>query len=303
MNIVLTGCDGQLGQALRCVLPALGRLTALDRQACDLADASGLRNCLERLTPEVIVNAAAYTQVDRAETERAAAQAVNARAPGILGEVAARLGALVVHYSTDYVFDGTTSRPYRETDAPNPINVYGASKLAGERALTASGARCLILRTAWVFGARGGNFVRTILRLAAERETLRVVCDQFGTPTSSAFLAEATRKILLCYQQRPDAFPFGLYHLTAAGRTNWHDYAAHIITAARRAGMPLALAQDGQVPIPSQEYPCPAARPPNSQQDSRLATQTFALAPPPWQEDLEQVLKTVLRTAPDADGA
>ncbi|MDR3351818.1 MAG: dTDP-4-dehydrorhamnose reductase [Zoogloeaceae bacterium] len=294
-HIVLTGCNGQLGRALQQAFSAQHwRLTALDRHACDLAEAATLRACLAALQPDIILNAAAYTQVDLAETETETAHAVNAHAPGIIGEVAARLGALVVHYSTDYVFDGALARPYRETDAPNPLNVYGKSKLAGEHALRASGAHGLILRTSWVFGTQGENFIRAMLRLAAERETLSIVRDQFGAPTSTAFLAETTRQLLCRYRQAPEDFPHGLYHLTAAGRTNWHEYAGHVIAAARRAGMPLRLAADGLKAIPSRDFPRPAARPANSQLDCGLATKTFDITPPFWQEDVDQALAEIL---------
>ncbi|MDR3322986.1 MAG: dTDP-4-dehydrorhamnose reductase [Zoogloeaceae bacterium] len=300
--ILLTGCQGQLGFELQRSLALFGPLVALDRQTGDLADPAALVRQIAELRPRILVNAAAYTAVDKAESDAATAYAINAEAPGALGEAAAKVGALVVHYSTDYVFDGQSERPYREDDAPNPVSVYGASKLAGERALQASGAAHLIFRTSWVFGAHGGNFLKTMLRLAAEREALKVVNDQFGAPTSAALLADATALILARYfvggrYQRttePDAFPSGLYHLTAAGATSWHDYAAYIVAAARRAGKPLKLTPDGLTPIPGVKYPTPAQRPANSRLDCGRAEQAFGLVLPPWEQGVEYVLRQIL---------
>ncbi|GHT96940.1 NAD(P)-dependent oxidoreductase [Betaproteobacteria bacterium] len=296
--ILLTGCNGQLGFELQTALTALGLpILALNHQTCDLSDHAALRRLLAEHRPSIIVNAAAYTAVDRAETEPELANAVNALAPGILGEAAAAIGALVVHYSTDYVFDGQSAEPYRESDAPNPLNVYGHSKLAGERALQASGAKHLIFRTSWVFGAHGNNFAKTMLRLAAERETLNVVADQYGAPTSAALLAEVTAQILREYLSS-ETFPFGLYHLTASGATNWHAYAAHVIAAARdfygNARPSLKLAADGLNAITASAYPLPAARPANSRLDCSLLQRRFGLRLPPWQEGVDRVLQQIL---------
>ncbi|MDR2364609.1 MAG: dTDP-4-dehydrorhamnose reductase [Zoogloeaceae bacterium] len=296
--ILLTGCNGQLGFELRRALAALGTVAALDRRACDLAaDAAALRRRLDDLIaeyrPAVIVNAAACTAVDRAETEPELARAVNARAPGVLGEAAARVGALVVHYSTDYVFDGLASGAYREEDAPNPCNVYGESKLAGERALLASGARCLIFRTSWVIGAHGENFARTILRLAEERTRLDVVADQYGAPTAAALIAETTRLALQRREEAPEGFPLGLYHLTAAGATNWRDYAAFILAEARRAGRVLKLTEAGLRAIPARDYPLPAARPANSRLDSSRLQHALGLRLPHWRQGVRQTLRQI----------
>ena len=222
------------------------------------------------LAPDVIVNPAAYTAVDKAETEQALAYAVNAKAPGILGEEAARTGALVIHYSTDYVFDGASGGFYQEDDIPNPQSVYGASKLAGEQALQASGARHVIFRTSWVVGAHGANFAKTMLRLASERDQLSVVADQFGAPTSAALLADVTAH-LVREAMRPgsDTFPEGVYHLVANGVTNWHEYASYVIEKARSAGKAIRVEQDAIRPITTAEYPTPAKLPLNS----RLSTQ------------------------------
>ncbi|MDR1889850.1 MAG: dTDP-4-dehydrorhamnose reductase [Zoogloeaceae bacterium] len=295
--VLLLGCNGQLGFELRRALAPLWPVVALDHHACDLADPVALRCRMDALLaehrPAIIVNAAAYTAVDRAETEPERAHAINALAPGVLGEAAARSGALVVHYSTDYVFDGQLARAYKESDAPNPLNVYGNSKLAGERALRASGAKHLIFRTSWVFGAHGDNFAKTMLWLAAERESLNVVSDQYGAPTPAALLADVSAQILARYR-RAENFPFGLYHLTATGETNWHDYAACVIAIARRAGYPLRLAADGLKAIPASDYPRTAARPANSRLDCGLIQRTFGLQLPPWEEGVERVLRQIL---------
>ncbi|MDR3054910.1 MAG: dTDP-4-dehydrorhamnose reductase [Zoogloeaceae bacterium] len=292
--ILLLGCNGQLGFELQRALAPLGQVIALDHHACDLSDPAALRRQITEHRPGIIVNAAAYTAVDRAESEPEMANAVNALAPGVLGEAAARAGALIVHYSTDYVFDGQSAEPYQESDAPNPLNVYGQSKLAGEQALRASGAKHLIFRTSWVFGAHGNNFVKTMLRLATERETLNVVADQYGAPTSAALLAEVTAQILTQYRPA-EQFPFGLYHLTASGATNWHAYAARVIAAARGAGRPLKLAADGLNAIPASAYPLPAARPANSRLDCSLLQRAFGLQLPSWQAGVDRVLQEILR--------
>ncbi|WP_303787203.1 dTDP-4-dehydrorhamnose reductase [Azovibrio restrictus] len=294
--ILLTGVTGQVGFELQRALAPLGPVAALDRQSCDLGNGEALLQKVRELRPAIIVNPAAYTAVDRAESEPDLAMAINAVAPGLLGQAAAELGALVVHYSTDYVFDGGGTRPYVETDQPKPLSVYGRSKLAGELALQASGARHLILRTSWVFGAFGGNFAKTMLRLAAEREQLKVVADQFGAPTSAALIADVTAQILGQYLRcgSPEGFPLGLYHLAAAGETNWHEYAATVIAAARRAGRPLKLAADGLLPIPGRDYPTPAPRPANSRLDTRRLRETFGLELPDWRQGLDHVLQLIL---------
>lgn len=294
--ILLTGVTGQVGFELQRALAPLGPVLALDRQACDLADGTALLHKVRQLRPVIIVNPAAYTAVDKAEAEPDLAMAINAVAPGLLGQAAAEVGALVVHYSTDYVFDGSGTRPYMETDRPHPLSVYGRSKLAGEQALQASGARHLILRTSWVFGAFGDNFAKTMLRLAAEREQLKVVADQFGAPTSAALIADVTAQILGQFLRcgSPDGFPLGLYHLAAGGETCWHEYAATVIAAARRAGRPLKLAEDGLRPIPGRDYPTPAPRPANSRLDTRRLRETFGLELPDWRQGLDHVLQLIL---------
>ena len=295
MRILLTGRNGQVGFELQRALAPLGTVIAVERTECDLESETSLRNAIRKAEPDIIVNPAAYTAVDRAESEVARAHAVNAVAPGIIGTEAARRGALVVHYSTDYVFDGIASGWYDEEDAVSPQGVYGQSKLAGEKSLAASGARHLIFRTSWVFGAHGANFAKTMLRLAAERDELKIVADQIGAPTSAALIADVTahaiRKIQIDHNGPQD----GVYHLAAGGETNWHAYARHVIETARRAGMPIQVAADAILPIATAEYPTPARRPPNSRLDTAKLQKTFGLTLPHWQLGLDYVLQQIIR--------
>jgi dTDP-4-dehydrorhamnose reductase len=232
--------------------------------------------------------------VDKAESDQQTAFAVNAQAPGVLGEEAARLGALVVHYSTDYVFDGAKDGSYTEADQPDPQSVYGSTKYAGERALAAANPRHLILRTSWVVGAHGGNFAKTMLRLAAERERLSVVADQFGAPTSAALLADLTAQLVRQYQREgAEGFPYGTYHLTASGETSWCDYARFVIGEALAAGKTLKAGPDAVAPLTTAEYPTPAKRPSNSRLDTSHFRSTFGLRLPPWQESVRHVLQQI----------
>ncbi|MCL2021246.1 MAG: dTDP-4-dehydrorhamnose reductase [Betaproteobacteria bacterium] len=299
--VLLLGCDGQLGFEFRRVLGETNgwnkAVTALDLADCDFSSPNFreiLTEWVDKTRPAAIVNAAAYTAVDRAEAEAELALKVNGTAPGILGEVAAARDLLVIHYSTDYVFDGTSTCPYREDDPTNPLNVYGQSKLAGEVALRDSGALHLIFRTSWVFGAHSGNFLKTMLRLASERETLSVVSDQIGAPTSAAWLAEVTAHVLTRYgQDASENFPTGLFHLTAAGKTSWHGYADYLLTLAREQGMRFCLAPDGLKAIPANAYPTPAARPANSCLDCSRVTAAFGIKLPPWQDGVRAVLESL----------
>ena len=293
-QILLIGKNGQLGFELQRSLASLGEVVAVGSKECNLADAAAIRTLIRDVRPRIIVNAAAYTAVDKAETEIGLAMAVNAHAPGILGEEAARIGAWVVHYSTDYVFDGKADKPYVETDTPNPLSVYGRSKLAGEQALQAALDRHLILRTSWVLGSHGGNFAKTMLRLAAERTSLSVVSDQWGAPTSSILLADMTAQAIRQAHMDGEAnFPFGLYHLTASGETNWCDYARFVIAAAQIAGKPLKLGPADVQPITTADYPLPAPRPANSRLDTEKFRSTFGLPLPYWEDGVRQVLLQV----------
>lgn len=291
-TILLTGKTGQLGFELARVLAPLGQVAAHGRGTCDLADGAALRRLVRELRPAVIVNPAAYTAVDKAETDARAAFAVNAEAPAILAEEAARCGAAVLHFSTDYVFDGSKPAPYVERDAPNPQNTYGASKLAGEQALLGSGADALVLRTSWVFGAHGGNFLKSILRLAAERDSLRVVADQVGAPTPAALLADLSAHLVRqLLREGREGFPFGLYHVAAAGETSWHEYARFIVAEALAGGRVLKAGPGQVAGIPTAEYPTPAKRPHNSRLDSSRFEQTFGLCLPPWQDGVRRILQ------------
>ena len=275
-TILLIGSAGQLGFELARVLPAHGEVVALDRAALDLADADAVVAAVRSARPRLIVNAAAYTAVDRAESEPGLADAINTRAPGILAEEAKRAGALLIHYSTDYVFDGAAAAPYDELAAPNPVNAYGRSKLGGERAIAAAGGLSLVLRTSWVYGLRGQNFLTTMRRLAVEREELRIVADQIGTPNWTRSLAEATA--LLVGRGGADlAERAGLYHLSGGGSTSWFDFARAIFGDADRPRV---------VPITSAEYPTAARRPRNSVLASGKFADTFGFALPPWEEML-----------------
>jgi dTDP-4-dehydrorhamnose reductase len=287
MNILLTGKNGQVGWELQRALLPLGSVAAFGHRELDLADAAAVRRKLDEVRPDAIVNAAAYTAVDKAESEAELANAVNAAAPALLAQEAARRGALLIHYSTDYVYDGAKAAPYVETDRTNPLGAYGRSKLAGEAGIRASGCDHLIFRTSWVYAARGANFLRTILRLAAEREELRIVADQVGAPTWSRLIAEATAHALRqAMQERSGGtFDSGVFHLAAAGETSWHGFAAAIV--AGRGGLRVKTV----TPITTADYPLPAARPANSRLDTAAFRARFGLALPDWRDCLQLCLE------------
>jgi dTDP-4-dehydrorhamnose reductase len=287
MKILLTGCAGQLGRELKRSLACLGEVVACDRRQLDLADAHALRAAVRAIAPTAIVNAAAYTAVDRAESEPAVADAINAMAPGILAEEAKRLGALLIHYSSDYVYDGTKPTAYTEGDATAPLSAYGRSKLGGDSAIAAAGARHLIFRTSWVYGLHGANFMKTMLRLGRRScetgDELRVIGDQIGAPTWTRHLADITA-LLLARKELPD----GLYHLAAAGETSWHGYAEAIFAKAQRAG--LMEKSPAVRRIASADYPLPAPRPANSRLDCTKFRRDFDLALPDWRTGLADCL-------------
>ncbi|GAA0741898.1 dTDP-4-dehydrorhamnose reductase [Ideonella azotifigens] len=292
-RILLLGPNGQVGWELQRALAPLGELHLRDRhQGGDLADADALAATVRELRPDVIVNAAAHTAVDKAESEPALASRLNAQAPAQLAELALALGATLVHYSTDYVFDGSGDQPRDETSATGPLSVYGATKLAGEQAIQASGCRHLIFRTSWVYAARGGNFAKTMLRLAAERDQLKVVADQVGAPTGAELLADISAHALRRLAHQPD-LP-GLYHLCASGETSWHGYAAHVIEWARRHGKAIRVAPDQVLAIPTQEFPLPAPRPLNSRLDTTKLQTAFGLRLPRWQVGVDRMLAEIL---------
>lgn len=291
--LLLLGADGQVGWELRRSLAVLGEVVTSTRAQCDLADAEAVRRLVRATQPRIIVNAAAYTAVDRAEAEAAAATRINAELPAVLAEQAARCHAWLVHYSTDYVFDGAKTTAYTEDDAPNPLGVYGHSKLAGEQAVRAY-PQHLVLRTSWVFGLHGENFLKTMLRLARTRDALRVVDDQTGAPTSAAFIADATAHMLATLVAGRGAA--GLYHLTATGATSWCGYTRYILAEAARLGVPLACPADHVQAISSSEWPTPAQRPANSRLDTTRLTQVYGLYPPAWQAQVSHVLQTLVET-------
>lgn len=292
-RFLITGANGQLGFELQRALAPLGEFIALDRAGCDLSIADSIRAAVRAAKPDVIFNAGAYTAVDKAESEPDQAHAINAVAPGVIGEEAAKIGALVIHYSTDYVFDGKKAEAYLEADTATPLGVYGETKLAGEQALVGSCARHLIFRTSWVFGLHGKNFIKTILRLASERSELKIVADQFGAPTGAALLADTSTHIAARYlRDGSENFPFGLYHLAAAGETSWHGFAQHIVAKATNA--PFRDAINRIHPITTPEYPTPAARPANSRLDTTKFRTAFGLHLPDWRHGADQVLDVLL---------
>lgn len=291
MRLLLTGKNGQVGFELQRALAPLGDVVAMERKDCDLANHEQLRSVIRNVRPDVIVNPAAYTAVDKAETERDLTFSINATAPGIIGEEAAAIGALVVHYSTDYVFNGDDEGFYTEEHEPNPQGVYGQSKLLGEQSLQASGVRHLVFRTSWVVGAHGANFAKTMLRLAAERDELRVVADQVGAPTSANLIADVTAHAVRDAMGEKTTVTDGIYHLVAGGETNWHAYACYVIEAARRAGRPIRVAPDAIRAIASTDYPTPAKRPANSRLSTHKLRTTFGLNLPHWQAGIDHVLQ------------
>ena len=296
MKILLFGKNGQLGWELQRSLSVLGQVTALDRHSSehcgDFGQAEAIADSVRALRPDLIVNAAAYTAVDKAESEPELAQTINAVTPGVLAEAAARLGAWLVHYSTDYVFDGSGDRPWLETDTPAPLSVYGRTKWEGEQRIHQSGCRHLILRTSWVYAAHGNNFAKTMLRLAQERERLTVIDDQWGAPTGADMLADVTAHAIRQLQDHPQ--DGGLYHCTAAGETTWHAYANYLIDRARQAPSAIALKVAEIAPIPTSGYPAPAPRPRNSRLDTRKLQTTFGLTLPPWQPGVSRMLNEIL---------
>lgn len=291
-RILVTGANGQVGFELQRALALVGEVVAVDRQRCDLSDPASIRDCVRAVAPDVIVNAGAHTAVDRAESEPELAYAVNATAVRVLAEEARRSGAAMVHYSTDYVFDGQAEGAYAESASTSPLGVYGASKLAGEQALAEvfAGAEeaFWILRTTWVFGLHGNNFLKTMLRLGHQRDQLSVVADQIGAPTSAALIADVTARLLL---RRPDS---GVYHLAAAGETSWHGYAQRALRMAAASGLALRLDPETIRAIPSSDYPTPARRPANSRLDCRKLSQALDLTLPEWELAVDQATRVLL---------
>lgn len=299
MKILLLGKNGQVGWELQRSLAPLGHVIALDRQGSldlsgNLGDLDAIAATVRVLKPNIIVNAAAYTAVDKAEREAALAYRINAEAPGVLARQAAAIGAWLVHYSTDYVFDGSGSSPWQEEAHTNPLSVYGRTKRDGEAAIAASGARAVVLRTSWVYAARGQNFAKTMLRLAKERDVLNVVDDQFGAPTGAELIADVTahiiRQIFSCENSSQLA---GIYHLAAAGETSWHGYAQFVLEHATREGCALKVSPEQVGAIATEDYPVPAARPRNSRLNLAKLENVFNLKMPPWQQGVQRMLDEI----------
>ena len=305
MKILLLGSNGQVGWELQRALAPLGEITAPTRTETgglcgDLTRPDLLAATVRQVAPDVIVNAAAYTAVDQAESEPELAHAVNATAPGVLAAEAQTLGAWLVHYSTDYVFDGTGTRPWREDDQTAPLNVYGRTKRDGEQAIRESGCRHLILRTSWVYASRGRNFIRTMLRLAVERDALQVIDDQFGAPTGAELIADTTAQILS--QPLDPAEIGGLYHLAAAGETTWHGFARLVIATARDAGWPVRVADQAIQAVPTEVFPTAARRPGNSRLNCTKLETTFGLRIPDWRGGALRALDEILACKAPATG-
>ena len=296
MKILLFGANGQVGWELQRSLSPLGELIALSRHSTelcgDLANLAGITNTIANVRPDVIVNAAAYTAVDKAQTDRDAAQLINATAPAAMAQAASAVGAWLVHYSTDYVFDGSGVDPWKETDLPAPLSVYGKTKLEGEQLIQASGCKHLIFRTSWVYAARGGNFAKTMLRLAQERERLTVIDDQVGAPTGAELLADVTALALRQVLLRPQ--DGGLYHLAAAGQTSWNGYAKHVIDQAKLGQPAIKILANEVAAVPSSAFVTAAVRPLNSRLDTTKLQMIFGLQLAPWQHGVERMLSEIL---------
>lgn len=295
MKILLLGKNGQVGWELQRALAPLGEVLALDSRSMkycgDLTNLQGLADTVHAVSPTVIVNAAAHTMVDKAESEPELARMVNAFAPGVLAEAAQRCGAWLVHYSTDYVFDGRGSQPWRETDPTDPLSVYGRTKLEGEQLIATNCVRHLIFRTSWVYAARGGNFAKTMLRLAKERDRLTVIDDQIGAPTGADLLADVTAHAIRSVVMQPELA--GLYHLVAGGETSWHGYARFVIAQSEAAAMVLNTTVDNIVPVPTSDFPTPATRPHNSRLDTTKLQKAFNLALPSWEQGVARMLSEI----------
>lgn len=296
IKILLLGKNGQVGWELQRSLAPLGEVIALDAKSLnycgDFTNLDGLAQTVRAIAPDIIVNAAAHTAVDKAESEPELARTINALAPAVLASEAKRIGAWLVHYSTDYVFDGSGEAPRLEMDATAPLSVYGQTKLEGENAIVASGCQHLIFRTSWVYAARGGNFAKTMLKLAQERDALKVIHDQIGAPTGADLLADVTAHAIRKALVSPEVS--GLYHLVASGETSWHGYASFVIEHARRAGVEIKVAADAIQAVPTSSFPTPAKRPLNSRLNTNKLQNSFDLVLPSWQSGVTRLLAEIL---------
>ncbi len=299
MKILVTGKNGQVGHELMITLAPLGKVIGVDVKECDLSQSAAIEALLDKVSPDIIVNPAAYTAVDKAESESTIAHAVNAQAPKILARYAARHNILLVHFSTDYIFDGTKEGAYQEDDEANPKSVYGKTKWLGEEAVRKMAAKHIIIRTSWVFGSHGVNFLKTMLKLAQERDKLSIVADQFGAPTSAKLLAEVTAQIIKEFQEPGFYRKFGTYHVVAKGETSWHGYAKLVIEKANALGVVTKISPDQIKPITTKEYPVPAPRPANSRLDTTKVLSTFSVRLPKWQDEVDCVVKELLQGGQD----
>jgi dTDP-4-dehydrorhamnose reductase len=300
MKILLLGKNGQVGWELQRSLAPLGELIALDRHSTDfcgdLSNLAGLADTVRAIKPDVIVNAAAHTAVDKAESEPDLARILNALAPEVLAAEATKIGAWLVHYSTDYVFDGSGETPWLETDTPAPLSVYGSTKLDGESLIAQHCPKHLIFRTSWVYAARGGNFAKTMLRLGQERDKLTVINDQFGAPTGADLIADVTAHAIRQATQAHANTPAGIYHLVASGTTTWFDYAKHVLAQVEQAQPAIKIKATEILPVPTSAFPTPAKRPHNSRLDTHKLQATFNLTLPPWQTGVNRMLKEIVLT-------
>jgi dTDP-4-dehydrorhamnose reductase len=293
MKILLTGKEGQVGFALHKKLASLGQVVATNRQELDLGNPEAIKTFIDKIKPDIIINPAAYTQVDKAESEKLLAHQINAIAPQVLAERASELHIPIIHFSTDYVFDGLKHEPYLETDQANPQSVYGQSKWEGEEAVRQH-TKHIILRTSWVYGSHGQNFLKTILKLTQEKSSLNVVSDQMGTPTSSDVLADVTFSVVKAISNNPSFKDFGTYHVTSMGDTDWFHYACFILDEAKRLGLQTLMTSKDIKPISSDAYPTLAKRPMNSRLDTTKIKKTFMLELPHWKEEVKKVLKEII---------
>ncbi len=297
-RVLLSGANGQVGSALLHSLSEKNEIFAFDRTTLDLTNREQIRQCIREIKPDIIINAAAYTAVDQAEKEPDLAFVINGIAPGIFAKEAALIGAVLIHYSTDYIFDGSGVQPWREEDKAAPLNIYGKSKLAGEQAIKATEAAHIILRTSWVYGERGNNFVKTILQLAAEKEALNIIDDQIGAPTSAKFIADTTAQILNQITDSSIVLKSGTYHLCCNGETSWHGFASEIVRLAKQNNTSLVVKEIH--PIPSNAYPTPAERPKNSRMNCTRLNKVFGLQQESWQAALENTLPLITISSAEA---
>lgn len=301
MKILVTGKNGQVGHELMHSLAHLGKVVGVDVKECDLAQSAAIDALLERVKPDIIINPAAYTEVDKAESQPTIAHAVNAQAPKLLARYAARHNIPIIHFSTDYVFDGKKEGPYVEDDEANPKSVYGKTKLLGEESVRKLAAKHIIIRTSWVFGSHGVNFLKTMLKLASERDKLSVVSDQFGAPTSARLLAEAVAQIVTELGEPGSYRKYGTYNVAARGETSWHGYAQVVVEKAIKHGMAIKINPKDIKPISSKEYPMPAPRPANSRLDTTKVSTVFSVSLHKWQDEVEKVIQELVKVKSNAE--